>query len=727
MATPDRVLVLDLETTSQWEFPGERRGRRDPSPYHPANKLVSAHWRRLGQGEIGPARRSVFWHRDVAEAHPPEPLQEALDWAELVVAHNAKFDLGWLLEAGFRLPERAWCTQIGEYVLARARRWPLSLEESAKRRGVALKQGELIHDYFHDQRLDFSEIPWEIVSEYADADVLSCAELYLEQMRLYGEPEHRGLWPTANMMQDMLWFCLEIERNGVAIDRAALEVVRQEYEHERETLHRDLQAMAEDVLGDTPFNLNSNENLSTILYSRIVTDKPLHRDVFNIYIEENGKRARLPRMSQRKFQENVRRTTRVARKTQALHCHTCQGRGTIRKIKKNGEPYKKDNTCPQCGGRGFLLVETGKTAGYKLVPAGPADTAVHGFAVDKDAVKSLMRQAEEKGYHDALVFLTKLQRYNQVRKYLDSFVYSIQARTRPNGILHPTFNQTVARTGRLSSTEPNFQNQPKKGFPVRRAVVSRWADQGGTIIEADFSRLEWVTAGELSRDPKLLADIAAKKDAHKLSASIVHGIPEDEVTPDQRGAAKPHTFAPLYGATGAQEPPHIRRYYEQLFVVYPDLGKWHQHLLNTAVTSRIIRIPSGREYYFEHAKRLPSGSVTQATNIKNYPVQGFATGDLVPLACIRFLRFVRKHGLKSKPILTVHDSIVVDVFPGEREQVVRGLVWAMRGVPQEVLQRYDYQMVVELDIELNEGRNWLDGQEIILDNATRESYLYVHS
>src|SRR5690606_39011485 len=102
----------------------------------------------------------------------------------------------------------------------------------------------------------------------------------------------------------------------------------------------------------------------------------------------------------------------------------------------------------------------------------------------------LIAQANENGNLLAVEFLTKKKRLNAVNTYLNSFVGGIERWTRDDGILHPNFNQCVARTGRLSSSDPNFQNQPKgHKFPVRKTVVSRWRSSGGLIVEADFSGL----------------------------------------------------------------------------------------------------------------------------------------------------------------------------------------------------------------------------------------------
>jgi len=312
---------------------------------------------------------------------------------------------------------------------------------------------------------------------------------------------------------------------------------------------------------------------------------------------------------------------------------------------------------------------------------------------------------DQKGNELAVEFLTKKRRLNALNTYLDSFVVGIQRWTRDDNLLHAGFNQTVTSTGRLSSSNPNFQNQPKNSkFPVRKCVVSRFTN--GSIIEADFSGLEFVVAGELSRDPQIIEDILNGKDVHRQTASIVHQIKPEEVTKPVRNSVKPHTFAPLYGATGANEPPHIKTYYQEFFNIYKRHGEWQHEKMDDVISTGVVVTPSGREYAFPGTTRLRGGKTTNSTKIVNYPVQGFATGYIVPLSCVRVLRRFKELNLQSKLILTVHDSIVVDTHPDETRLVHDALVWAMTGASEEIKTRWKYEMLLPLKCEVSIGPNW---------------------
>ena len=192
-------------------------------------------------------------------------------------------------------------------------------------------------------------------------------------------------------------------------------------------------------------------------------------------------------------------------------------------------------------------------------------------------------------------------------------------------------------------------------------MVSRF--EGGECLEMDYSGLEFRVAGLLSGDQQIKDDILNGKDIHRQTASIIYECDPNDVSKELRQASKQFTFSPLYGGMGANEAPHVKTYFKEFFNVYKGLKEWHTTLTNAALKDGIVKIPSGREFAFPNVKRLAGGRVSNQTNIVNYPCQSFATADIVPLACVRAFRRFKDNNLKSKLILTVHDSLVVDVFP----------------------------------------------------------------
>ena len=699
-----KILSLDLETTVN-----RFDGKIDNSPFNPKNRCVMSQYGFLGWDTVEDVQVDTYYHNECLTPASKEGLQKALDEADLIIIYNAKFDVMWLLEMGFIISCPVYCCMIAEYVLAKGQRQELSLKATAERYDVTRKKSDLVDELFK-AGTGFEAMPLETVIEYGIADVVSCGEIYLRQQDELSKEDNQSLRSVIDMMNEMLMFLVEIERNGIKVDLDVLRDIKVEYEAEHKALTKRLDEIVEAVMGDTPINLNSGADMTKVVYSREVIDRAAHQQVWNIGLGANNKPLPPPRMNDAQFNRAVRSTTRIIERTQARCCDVCDGRGKVQLIKKNGEPYKNLTKCKNCSGVGAFYDPTGVTAGLKLSPKTPSYASINGFKTDKHTIKDLIRQAESKDNLTAVEFLQKMSRLNAISTYLDSFIQGIETWTRADGLLHTNMNQCITATGRLSSSNPNFQNQPKRGFPVRKAVVSRFGNSH-LIVEADFSSLEFVVAGELSRDPQIIQDILNGKDIHKQTASIIHQIPPEEVSKDVRASVKFHTFAPLYGSTGMGLLPHEKKYYDEFFNIYEGLGAYQKRLMDGVLRNGIVQTPSGRQYFWPNAKRTRNGRITNATQVVNYPIQGFATGDLVPLACIRALHKFKEMKLVSKLVLTVHDSIVVDCHKDELEQVKEALTWAMTGVADEAEKRWGYSFALPLKIEISGGKNWLDQVE----------------
>jgi DNA polymerase I-like protein with 3'-5' exonuclease and polymerase domains len=719
LSRPLNILILDLETTVERIF-----GRIDNSPKNPKNRCVSAHYGWLGETTVDFVKNDIFFHNECNNPDGRDCLEEHLAYADVLVCHNAKFDVEWLLEMGFKLPPSVYCTMIGEYILAKGRRNGIGLKDTALRRKTdSFKKSDLVDENFKSG-IGFEAMPLDEVIEYAEADVRACGEIYLAQQVDFEREHNQSLSTVVPFMNEMLMFLVEIEMNGTKIDLDVLSEVKKKFEAEKEGLTVRLNQIVEQVMGDTPINLNSGADMTKVVYSRVVLDRHIHQNTFNIGTNEAGKSLMPPRMSANQFSDAVRACTRIVEKTTAICCPDCQGAGSIQKYKvktkvKNkkkyrvqGEPYKNRTRCATCKGLGALYQPTGQTAGLKMVPSGPMDASINGFKTDKVTLHKLIKQAKAKNNDVAVEFLTKSSRLNAISTYLDSFVAGIERGTRASGFLHPNFNQCIAATGRLSSgggMSPNLQNQPKRGFPVRACIVSRF--ENGEILEIDYSQLEFRAAIELSRDSQGLADILEGKDIHKQTASIILQKDPSEVTKEERQTyGKPNTFLPLFGGTGNGMLPHEKAYFVRFGEIYEGVAAWHQRLMTGTLKDGIVQTPSGRQYFWPNVIRTRNNRVTNSTQILNYPVQGFSA-DLVQLSCIRALRLFREHKLKSKLILTVHDSIVSDTHPDEIDIVKQLLTEATTKVGEESEKLFGYKLVVPLDVEISHGKNWLDQEE----------------
>ena len=677
------ITVLDAETSFQIVD-----GKVDPLPFNANNCLVS----------IGVNDEYYFFNHnqknfDIQTNH--KAVQDILNKTTLLVGHNIKFDLVWLLESGFKYNGRLYDTMIGEYILLRGIRKPLSLKDICKRRSISQKS-DAVDDYMK-RKISFEDIPVNIIEEYGRQDVVSTRALFDAQMADFKKEGNKPLLKSAKMMNEFLPVLADMEINGIHIDLDALNNVEVEFKEEFGRLAQQIKKIIEDKMGDTPINPASTEQLSWLIYSRKVTDKKKWADMFNIGIDKfTKKKKRRPTLSKSRFRDMVVANTEVIKKTSATKCLHCNGTGLIRKFKVNGERYKNLSKCHECGGQGVVYLELNRTAGFNQFPVGVSEVAEGGFKTDRDTLRKLSMRA--KG--DMKEFVDLIIRYNAIDTYLNTFVNGIRDHVNTDSILHPKFMQCVTATARLSSRDPNFQNQPRGNtFPIRKVITSRF--KGGQIMEIDFSQLEFRTAVFLAQDKQGMKDIDDGVDVHQFTADTI-GV--------SRQDAKAHTFKPLYGGMSGND--DEKRYYKAFLEKYKDIAKWHENLQSDAIQYKKVKLPSGREYAFPYAQRQAWGGSSYSTQIKNYPVQGFATADIVPIACINAYKMMKYSNVKSLLINTVHDSIVVDAHPDEIGAMTKILNRATRNVIDSLYEFYKVEFNVPLDTELKVGDNWLEMQEI---------------
>lgn len=225
-------------------------------------------------------------------------------------------------------------------------------------------------------------------------------------------------------------------------------------------------------------------------------------------------------------------------------------------------------------------------------------------------------------------------------------------------------------------------------------------------MEADFAQLEFRVAAFLSQDEVAIKEVKEGFDVHAYTAKVISEAGQTI----SRQEAKAHTFAPLYGATGYGRTPAEAAYYEQFTDKYKGIGRWHRELATEVLTFKRITTPSGRQFAFPNVKRRRNGTITEFTAVKNYPVQSFATADIVPtvLLCIQ----KQMNGLQSKIVNSVHDSIVIDIHPSE-EQEVLGVIDSVNGQLKAIIdERFNIDFNVPLLLEAKIGVNWLDLKEV---------------
>jgi DNA polymerase I-like protein with 3'-5' exonuclease and polymerase domains len=233
--------------------------------------------------------------------------------------------------------------------------------------------------------------------------------------------------------------------------------------------------------------------------------------------------------------------------------------------------------------------------------------------------------------------------------------------------------------------------------------------EGGKICDADYSQLEFRVAGFLSGCPVVRKIIMDGVDVHSFTRDTINSqLPE--ASHIDRQDAKPDTFKPLYG--GQSGTPAQRYYYSTFLDTYYGVKEWHENLKIEALSTGKVRIFSGREYLFPNAKRTANGYVVGSTQIVNYPCQGFATADLVPLGLIAVYRRMVREKVNSKLCLTTHDSGTSDTYPGEEQQVGKTFKEALLSLPEMVQEYYKKDFDFPLEVEIKIGDNWRDMKEI---------------
>ena len=676
------ITTIDVETSYQ----KTEAGGFDPSPFNPNNILVS----------VGINDEYYFTnHSERIDEGCFHKIQKILDETKILIGHNIKFDLSWLLEAGFTYTGNVYDTMIAEYVLNRGVRKSLTLLMCCQRRKLDAKD-DAVKEYM-DRGVSFENIPAEIVEQYGRIDVAITRQLFDSQMADLRTDKHKGLLKTIKVMNEFLIVLTDMERNGINVNLDDLKQVEKEYRAEFAYLKQKIDKIVYDKMGDTKINLGSPEQLSWLIYSKKPKDKNEWAKIFNTGVDKfTKKNKKRPKFSFAQFRTLVANNSEPIYKTIASQCLHCNGKGVIKKIKVDGTPYKKYSKCDECHGEGFVYAKMAKLAGFNQRPRSVYDVSDSGFKTDRITLNKIAGEAEGE-FKD---FIDSILRHNAISTYLNTFVEGLQNFTNDNGLLHPKFMQAVTATGRLSSRDPNFQNQPRGNtFPIRKVIQSRF--EGGQIIEVDFAQLEFRTAVFLAQDKQGMEDIKNKIDVHRFTADVI-GV--------SRQDAKAHTFKPLYGGTTGTDAE--KKYYKTFAEKYKGISKWHEELQTQAITYKRIKLPTGREYSFPYAERMPWGGSSYGTQIKNYPVQGLATADIVPLACIKIYKLMNEQKVKSLLINTVHDSIVADVYPGEEAVMSKIFDEGTASVIPALDEYYGINFNVPLDTEIKMGYNWLDMKEI---------------
>jgi DNA polymerase I-like protein with 3'-5' exonuclease and polymerase domains len=301
-----------------------------------------------------------------------------------------------------------------------------------------------------------------------------------------------------------------------------------------------------------------------------------------------------------------------------------------------------------------------------------------------------------------------------------------------NGTIHGKLNHTATVTGRLSSTNPNLQNISNN--PIKQIFTSRFGDEG-VIVEFDFNQLEVVALAHVTKDRQLIYDIVSGVDIHSALYKDMFGrLP----TKEERKPFKSRTFQLIYGA-GAKaiskqagcSLEEAKRFITVFYGRYKDVAKWHTEFAATVerfATNNINeegikdkfrsythQTETGRRYHFseyyneaEWSTRMYNFSPTE---MKNYPVQGLATGDIVPMMLgILFRKLVNKDYVKM--VNTVHDSIMFDVHVAAKHLVIEEVLTTLQNTHVHFFETFGKPLALKLNAGASVGKNWFNMEEL---------------
>ena len=692
--TTDYALVIDLEV----DLGGDRK---DPSPYNKDNSLVAIGytyrqingepiWNRDGSVKILNVNTSNFTEFNY--------FKRALKNASYVVAHNAKFDVAWLREIGIECDVKIIDTMINEYVLSKGIRNKLSLDALSTKYNVTRKEG-MLSDAL-SKGLNYSDMTSEDQISYLSHDVIATAEVFQKQEARFKLDLNKSLIPIRDLMCEFCSVLTDIERSGMAIDLQILQQVDLEYEQEQAQLNSYLNQKVRDLMGDLEVNLSSPEQLSQVIYSCKLVDKNTWKDEMNIGVDARGKPLIRPNIDIKSFRNVLTKCFNRSHKVRAIKCAACDGRGEYYKVKKDGSNFKKATKCPHCLGKGIVYDNLPERGGLNISPRVSLASA-GGFKTDKNTLTTLLKEVTDP---EAKKFLESIVRLSAIETYRSAFIEGIRKGIKSDALLHANFNQCITATGRLSSSSPNLQNMPKgRLFPVRKAFVSRF--EGGSLVEIDYSQLEFRVAGILATDETVKREVESGFDVHAYTAKVL----TENGEPTERGPAKASTFRPLYG--GTQGTPAQRTYFKEFFGKYRGIFKWHEQLQNEAIQHKVVTTATGRQFSFPDCQRNTSGQATFKTQIVNYPVQSVATAEIVPLGVIILFNKLREMNLRSVVINTVHDSVLIDTHPDELEIVKSVAPRCLVDAQTEAKNRFGLSDYIPLEVEMSQGKNWMEQED----------------
>jgi len=298
--------------------------------------------------------------------------------------------------------------------------------------------------------------------------------------------------------------------------------------------------------------------------------------------------------------------------------------------------------------------------------------------------------------------------YRNLKKLYTTYLEPLKTYVMEDGKIHTIFKQNVTRTGRLSSIEPNLQNIPirsEEGRKIRKAFVP---SENSIIVSADYSQIELRILAHISQDENLIEAFNHKEDIHTIVASDIYGTPVEAVTKTMRRTAKAVIFGIVYGISGYGlgdnldiPPKEAKKFIDKYLTLYPGVKKYMDDIVKLAYEKGSVRTIMNRKRTIEELKNT-NYMIRQAGEriALNTPIQG-SSADIIKKAMIDINESFKKHNLKSKMILQIHDELIFDTLKTELKDVLKIVTEVMENV---------CELKVPLKIEISYGDNLYDAK-----------------
>lgn len=348
------------------------------------------------------------------------------------------------------------------------------------------------------------------------------------------------------------------------------------------------------------------------------------------------------------------------------------------------------------------------------------------YSVDDSVLSKLAAMGDELAPH--------ILEFRKNTKIKETYYEGINGLRFPSGMIYPNLNHCATKTGRLSGTNPNLQNQTEEG-DVKRAYISRYGEQG-CMLELDYSQLEMVALAYIANDQQLIDDINNGRDMHRELYKEMYGrYPTDK----ERKPFKRFSFLLVYGggattlmAQSGCDKRTAYRFIDTFYKRYRGVKDYHERIVKTAEAEKDIVYdptvsgpryyytnisPTGRRYIFnKYYNDRKKDWTFSPTELKNWPIQGFATGDVVPMSVGVLLRALERAKLSDKALLimTVHDSVVLDIPKYLLYTVASIAKNALESAPQNLKKFFNIDFPCKLSVGVEYGDNWQDKKELKL-------------